>query len=59
MLRGYEEMRYDRILARLAPTQMKLTQVKIVANERLKLPNSSTPVFPSDHFGLLLDVALL
>jgi len=64
MIRQYEQMRYDRVLAKMVPGWQP-TSIEMVGTKPLDLGQTwssmpgmgataaSAPVFPSDHFGLI------
>jgi endonuclease/exonuclease/phosphatase family metal-dependent hydrolase len=58
MLRNYEQMRYDRIVAKLG-SQWSADSIELFAHQCLDLNQTGGEVvFPSDHFGLLATFSL-
>jgi len=53
MLKHYEEMRYDRIL--LKSNSWNAKSIQMIGNEPIE-SDEDGPLFPSDHFGLLMEL---
>jgi len=60
MLQGYEQMRYDRILLKSQTNSWKPLSIELIGNEPIKeISKDDEPIFPSDHFGLMMKIALV
>jgi hypothetical protein len=56
MLKKYEQMRYDRVLFQSSRGNWDAGCIEMVGLdqiENLRREDGTTPLFPSDHFGLL------
>lgn len=54
MLEHHEQMRYDRIM--IKSKEWKTKEIHIIGNQQFAKTQKNQPLFPSDHFGLSLNL---
>jgi len=56
---SYEQMRYDRILFKSQTSTWKPLSIELIGNELIKeISTEDNPIYPSDHFGLMVKIGL-
>jgi len=59
MLRGYERMRYDRILFKCVTNTWQPLSIELIGDQPIIGTSwENKPLYPSDHFGLLMKIKL-
>jgi len=61
MLKGHERMRYDRIIFRSVTNTWQPLSIELIGDQPITGGTSGEdkPLYPSDHFGLLMKIKLL